>query len=103
MRRLAHAWQRARSHQFTPPTTSQPKKALATIGSGELAPVLDLVLPTFEAYAKRHNYRLVVGDGSYAQGALQRQDWRRIPIYAVHAFVHELMMGNCHGLLYWGR
>jgi|GEM_PF-890968 len=38
-------------------------KVLATIGSGSLAPVLALVLPTFEAYARRHGYRLVVGDG----------------------------------------
>jgi hypothetical protein len=38
-------------------------KALATIGTGPLAPVLTLVLPTFAAYARRHGFQLIVGDG----------------------------------------
>jgi hypothetical protein len=41
----------------------QMTKALATIGSGPLAPVLALVLPTFAAYARHHGYQLVVGEG----------------------------------------
>jgi hypothetical protein len=39
-------------------------KALATIGSGPLAPVLALVLPTFEVYARRHGFQMAVGDGA---------------------------------------
>lgn len=38
-------------------------KALATIGTGPMEPVLDLALPTFRAYADRYGYEVVVGDG----------------------------------------
>jgi hypothetical protein len=52
-------------------------KALATIGSGPLAPVLALVLPTFAAYARRHGYQLVVGDGA-SDG--RPPAWAKVPL-----------------------
>jgi hypothetical protein len=39
-------------------------KALATIGFGPMAPVLDVALKTFRSYASAHGYDLVIGDGS---------------------------------------
>lgn len=44
------------------------RKALLTSGTGPLADCLALALPSFEAYATRHGYELVVGDGSIAGG-----------------------------------
>jgi hypothetical protein len=38
-------------------------KALATIGSGPMRPVLELGLETFRPYAERHGYDLVIGQG----------------------------------------
>jgi hypothetical protein len=52
-------------------------KALATIGSGLLAPVLTLVLPTFEAYARRHGFQMVVGDGD-SDG--RPPAWGKVPL-----------------------
>jgi galactosyl transferase GMA12/MNN10 family len=52
-------------------------KALATIGSGPLAPVLALVAPTFEAYARRHGFQLVVGDGA-SDG--RPPAWGKVPL-----------------------
>lgn len=42
-------------------------KVLATIGTGPLAPVLALSGPTMRAYAERHGYDFIEGDGE-AQG-----------------------------------
>ena len=39
------------------------KRALATIGTGPMEPVLALAAVTFRAYADRHGYDLVIGDG----------------------------------------
>ncbi|HEX8998196.1 MAG TPA: FkbM family methyltransferase [Ktedonobacterales bacterium] len=44
----------------------QVRRALATIGTGAMASLLDSTLPTFEAYAQRHGYSVVVGDGDSA-------------------------------------
>ena len=52
-------------------------KALATIGSGPLAPVLALVAPTFEAYARRHGFQMVVGDGD-SDG--RPPAWGKVPL-----------------------
>jgi hypothetical protein len=41
-------------------------KALATFGNGPMEPVLRLVLPTFEDFAQRHGYEVVVGTGREA-------------------------------------
>jgi hypothetical protein len=38
-------------------------RALATIGTGALAPVLDLSLPRMQSFADRHGYDVVVGAG----------------------------------------
>jgi galactosyl transferase GMA12/MNN10 family len=39
------------------------KKALATIGTGPMERVLELSSRTFETYADRHGYELIIGDG----------------------------------------
>ena len=44
------------------------RKILATIGVGPLAEVLAYVRPSLEAYARRHGYELVIGDGNEAEG-----------------------------------
>jgi hypothetical protein len=38
-------------------------KALATIGTGPMRPVLDVALESFRPYAERHDYDVVVGSG----------------------------------------
>lgn len=40
------------------------RKALATFGSGPAAEALALALPTFRAYASRHDYEIVIGNGA---------------------------------------
>jgi galactosyl transferase GMA12/MNN10 family len=52
-------------------------RVLATIGSEPLAPVLALVLPTFEAYARRHGFQIVVGDGA-SDG--RPPAWGKVPL-----------------------
>jgi hypothetical protein len=42
------------------------RKAVVTIGIGPLAACLRIALPSFERYAERHGYELIVGDGSTA-------------------------------------
>jgi hypothetical protein len=42
------------------------EKALVTIGSGPLAPVLDASLPRLRRFAERHGYDLVIGTGDSA-------------------------------------
>ncbi len=46
-----------------PPTSG---KALATIGPGVMAPVLDATLPTLRRYASNHGHDLVIVDGHAA-------------------------------------
>lgn len=41
-------------------------KVLATIGSGPMAPVLEVAAVTFQRYAARHGYDLVIGGGGSA-------------------------------------
>ena len=52
-------------------------RALASIGSGPMGPVLELAVQTFERYADRHGYDLVIGDGdSFGRPP----SWAKIPL-----------------------
>jgi hypothetical protein len=53
-------------------------KALATIGSGALGPVLDQSLRTFRRFGARHGYDVVVGAGTEAGG--RAPAWAKIPL-----------------------
>jgi galactosyl transferase GMA12/MNN10 family len=54
------------------------RKALVTIGVGPLAVCLEVALPSFECYAARHGYELIVGDGSTADD--RPAAWAKIPL-----------------------
>jgi hypothetical protein len=43
-------------------TEIQAPRALLTLGSGPMKPILECTLPTFKAFAARHHYELIVGD-----------------------------------------
>lgn len=53
-------------------------KALVTIGSGAMGPVLEQSLPTFREFAVRHGYDLVVGAGDAADG--RSPAWAKVPL-----------------------
>ena len=53
------------------------RRALVSIGSGPMGPVLELAVQTFERYADRHGYDLVIGDGdSFGRPP----SWAKIPL-----------------------
>ncbi|HTX33301.1 MAG TPA: glycosyltransferase [Solirubrobacteraceae bacterium] len=52
-----------------PVSPSDPRrKVLISAGTGELARCLDISLPTFEEFADRHGYDILVGDEAAAEG-----------------------------------
>jgi hypothetical protein len=58
-------------------------RALATIGTGGHQDLLKLSRPSFEAYAERHRYQVVVGDGSMPE--------ERAPAWAKVALLRKLV------------
>lgn len=52
------------------------RKALATFGFDAAAPLLRLALPTFQTYADRHGYDLIVGSRRYDRP----HAWSKIPL-----------------------
>jgi predicted O-methyltransferase YrrM len=58
--------------------TRPPRKALVTLGAGDHADLLLVSLPTFERYAERHGYELVVGTGEEAMG--RPMAWAKVPL-----------------------
>jgi predicted O-methyltransferase YrrM len=67
------------------------KKALVTAGSGPYAELLALTRSSFEAFAERHGYELVVGTGEEAPG--------RPPAWAKVALLREALRG--YALALW--
>jgi hypothetical protein len=53
------------------------RKALATIGAGPYAALLELGLPALEAYADRHGWALELGEGELADG--RPPSWAKVP------------------------
>jgi hypothetical protein len=65
------------------------RKALATFGTGPAARLLEITFPSFRAYASRHGYELVVGDGeSYGRPA----SWGKIPFLQRLLISHEFVL-----------
>jgi len=56
------------------------RKAIVTAAEGPHAPMLDLALPTFQNYAERFGYDVVVGAGEEAAQAGRPGPWRKVPL-----------------------
>ena len=54
------------------------KRALLTFGIDRCAPLLAITRPYMEAYAKRHGYRFMLGDGQNDEG--RPPAWSKIPL-----------------------
>jgi galactosyl transferase GMA12/MNN10 family len=54
------------------------RKALVTLGTDSMGPVLDVALPTFRRFAERHSYNLVIGDASLCDG--RPPAWTKVPL-----------------------
>ena len=62
---------------MTQPGSHPIRKAIVTYGTGPVAEVLALALPTFTEYAMTHNYDVIIGSGT-AEG--RHPAWGKIPL-----------------------
>ena len=58
------------------------RKAIATYGLGPMAPLLDVALPTFAAYAQMHGYDLFVPSGRQFAGMNRPLAWGKVSLIA---------------------
>ncbi|HEV3001298.1 MAG TPA: hypothetical protein VGW75_11215 [Solirubrobacteraceae bacterium] len=66
------------------------RKALATLGSGRFAALLDVALPTFRDYASRHAYELRLGTEEDAAG--RPLAWAKVPLLRRLADRYEVVL-----------
>ena len=72
------------------PVRTQKRKALCTVGTGPFAPLLEVSLPTLEAYAWRHGWELVIDTKDRTDG--RPASWGKIPLIAELLGRHDLVM-----------
>jgi hypothetical protein len=85
-------WRSPEAPSASPAVSSQRarRKAIVTLGAGAHAGMLSVTLPTFEAYAERHGYDLVVGTGEEAAG--RPPPWAKVPLLRRTLAQYELAL-----------
>ena len=66
------------------------RKVICTVGSGPFAELLAVSLPTFESYAQRHGWELVVERGDRSDG--RPAPWAKIPLISELLGRYDLVM-----------
>jgi hypothetical protein len=75
----------------TPPPASL-RKVLCSLATGPHAALLDIARPSFEAYAERHGYDLVLSTTAPAEAAGRPAAWGKIPFLREQLHAYDVVL-----------